>query len=308
MSYFDLHCDTISDCCKTGKPLWENDFQLSLARGKKYVPWIQCFAVWIPDEKRGKAALDYFDTVFRCFQAELKKNKDLVRFCRTADDLKRVREQKEIGAVLTVEGGAAAAGEINRLQYLAECGVRVMTLTWNSSSEFGDGAGVEKPHGLTEFGKRAVAEMERLNIVVDVSHASDPLFYDVARNTKKPFIATHSNSRSVCGGGRNLTDEQFGIIRARGGLVGINFVPDFLNSSGTADVDDVFRHIDHFLSLGGEKAVCIGSDFDGTRLPDGFTGVESAELVAERMLRANYSESLVRSVFFENAYQFFLSL
>ncbi len=308
MKYFDLHCDTISECYNEKKSLYDGDQQVSLLRGRKYAPWVQCFAIWIPDEKRGKAALDYFDAVLLKLQREIQLHSDLIMLCKTAEDFKAAEQQKKIGAVLTAEGGAAAAGSLERLKYMADCGVKVMTLTWNSSCEFGDGAGVDPSNGLTDFGKRAVAEMERLNIVIDISHASDKLFSDVCDSTRKPFIATHSNSRKLCSHRRNLTDGQFGFIRERGGLVGINFVPEFLNNSGKAGPEDILRHIEHFLSLGGEKCVAIGSDFDGTDLPKGITGIESVENVAELMLRHNYNETLVDSILFDNAHQFFLSL
>lgn len=313
MKLFDLHCDTISECYNKQKSLYDGDLHVSLERGKKYSPWFQCFAIWIPDGLRRKAALDYFDAVLGKLHQESAQHPELVMLCKTADDFRAAEHQRKIGAILTVEGGAAAGGSLKRLGYMADCGVKVMTLTWNSSCEIGDGAGVDGSKGLTEFGRLAVKEMERLNMVVDVSHASDKLFYDVAECTEKPFIATHSNSRKVCGGNewarrRNLTDEQFNIIKNRGGIVGINLVPDFLTDSGEATAEDILRHIEHFLSLGGEKCVAFGSDFDGAELPTDITGIESVEEIAELMLRHNYSESLVNSILFDNAYQFFLSL
>lgn len=308
MKYFDLHCDTISNCYNHRKPLLDSDMQLSLLRGNQYSPWFQCFAVWIPNEKRGKTATAYFDAVLQKLEYEIKLNADKIMFCKTESDIELALSQKKIGAILTVEGGAAAAGSLERLQYMADCGVKVMTLTWNSSCEIGDGAGVERAVGLTEFGRLAVKEMERLSIVVDVSHASDKLFSDVADTTTKPFIATHSNSREICNHKRNLTDAQFNVIKERGGLVGINFVPEFLNESSKASADDILRHIEHFASLDGEHCIAIGSDFDGTDLPDKITGVESVEDIASLMLHHNYSETLVNSVLFDNAYHFFVSL
>lgn len=308
MKYFDLHCDTISNCYNVKKPLFDNDMQISLLRGNQYAPWFQCFAVWIPDEKRGKIATEYFDAVLQKLEYEIKLNADKIMLCKTAGDFELALKQKKIGAILTVEGGAAIGGNLERLQYMADCGVKVMTLTWNSSCEIGDGAGVELSKGLTDFGKLAIKEMERLHIVVDVSHASDKLFIDVADITTKPFIATHSNSRTICNHRRNLTDEQFNVIKERGGLVGINFVPEFLNDSGKARADDILRHIEHFSSLGGEHCIAIGSDFDGTELPDGITGVESVKDIAGLMLHHNYNETLVNSILFDNAYHFFVSL
>lgn len=308
MKVFDLHCDTISECYHKKQALFDGNLHVSLERGRKYSQWIQCFAIWIHDDTRGQAALDYFDTMLRQLQHEIKLHPDQIMLCKTAEDFRTAHQQKKIGAVLTVEGGAAAAGSLDRLKYMADCGVKVMTLTWNSSCEIGDGAGVDPSNGLTDFGEKAVREMERLNMVVDISHASDKLFDDVCSCTKKTFIATHSNSRKLCDHKRNLTDEQFQVIQKRGGLVGINFVPEFLNSSGEAGIEDVLRHMEHFLSLGGEKCLAVGSDFDGTDLPRGIRGIESVEEIAELMLRRNYSETLVNSILFDNAHQFFLSL
>ena len=308
MKYFDLHCDTISECYNEKSSLYDGNQQISLVRGRKYSPWIQCFAIWIPDETRGQAALDYFDAVLLKLQYEIKLHSQMILFCKNAEDLKMAEQHKKIGAILTVEGGAAAAGSLSRLKYMADCGVKVMTLTWNASCEFGDGAGVDPSSGLTDFGKSAIQEMERLNMVIDVSHASDRLFSDVCSCTQKPFIATHSNSRKICGHKRNLTDGQFKFIQERGGLVGINFVPAFLNNSGEAGIEDILRHIEHFLSLGGKNCLAVGSDFDGSNLPKGITGIESVEDIAELMLRHNYSETLVQSILFDNAYHFFLSL
>lgn len=308
MKYFDLHCDTISDCYHHNQSLYDGNLQISLLRGEKYDTWFQCFAIWITDDRRGKPAMDYFDALLSKLKSEVQKNQERIMICKTPEDFKTARQEKKIGAILTVEGGAAAGGSLERLKYMADCGVKVMTLTWNSSCEFGDGAEVPSPKGITDFGRRAVKEMERLNMVVDISHASEKLFYDVAECTEKPIIATHSNSRKICNHMRNLTDEQFQLIRERGGLVGLTFVPEFLNSSGDAGAEDLLRHMDHFLAIGGEKCLAFGSDFDGTNLPNGITGIESLEDIAELMLRRNYSESLVQSILFENAYQFFLSL
>lgn len=308
MRYFDLHCDTISDCCHRGASLYDGELQVSICRGKKYAPWFQCFALWIPDEKRGKAALDYYDTLYQCFRTEIGKYPNDILPCRTAEDLGEAERQGKAGAILTVEGGAALAGKPERLEYLAQCGVKAITLTWNDSCEFGDGAGVRSPKGLTDFGRRAIREMERLQIAVDVSHASDPLLDDVIAWAKKPLLATHSNARSICSHPRNLTDAQFLAIRDSGGVVGLTFVPEFLSADTAPRAEDILRHAEHFLSLGGERCLAIGSDFDGTGLPDGITGIESVETVAELMLRHNYSENLVDSILFGNAYHFFLSL
>lgn len=308
MKLFDLHCDTITECLNKNQDLNHNNLQLSLDRAVNYSPWFQCFAAWMPDTCRGKEAMDLFDKIYAKLKQQISMNSDIIMQCRTKEDLCEAERQKKCGAIFTVEGGAALAGEFERISYLAQCGVNVLTLTWNSSCEIGDGAMVDNPHGLTEFGKKAVCELERCGIVIDVSHACEPLFYDVAEHTKKPFIATHSDSRKICNHKRNLTDEQFLIIKERGGLVGLNFFPEFLNESRKANLADILCHAEHFLSLGGEKVLAIGSDFDGADMPDGITGIESIEDLANYFLKHNYSQELVEDIFYKNAYRFFVSL
>lgn len=303
-----MHCDTISECLNKNESLRENDLHLSLSRGKNFSAWYQCFGIFIPDTVRGTSATDLFKNVYSKFKEEIRLNQDSIMQCRTREDFLSAKQQHKCGAILTVEGGAALAGEFDNIAYLDDCGVKVITLTWNDTCEIGDGAMVETPHGLTSFGKKAVLELERRGILIDVSHASEPLFYDVAENTHKPFIATHSDSRTICGHKRNLTDEQFALLKQRGGLVGLNFHKPFLNNNDKADMDDILRHAEHFLSLGGENVLAIGSDFDGLILPDDITGIESIEPLANYFLRHNYSQTLVNAIFYQNAYNFFISL
>lgn len=305
---FDLHCDTITECTLQDQSLRENRLHLSLCRGRAYVPWMQCFAVWIPDEKRGTQAAVYFDRVADRFYEECTRNADWMLPCRGPEDLKRAKQQGKCGALLTVEGGAVLAGEIGRVKYLSDKGVKMLTLTWNGPCELGDGAMVEHPRGLTAFGKLAVPELERYGIVLDLSHASDPLFDDVARLVKRPFVASHSNSRAVCDHPRNLTDQQFLTIRERGGLVGLNFYPPFLSSSPKAGLDDILRHAEHFLALGGEDTLALGSDFDGAQMPQSIAGIQSMGRIWEHFVKFGYPQALLEKIFFKNAWKFFVSL
>lgn len=308
MNYFDLHCDTIAECWKQKKDLWDNDLHLCLKRGAAYHPWLQCFAAWIPDELRGEGAYRYFEEVYGELLRQEALHGDKLKICRDEENFQEAARTEKCGAIFTVEGGAALGGRLERVARLKECGVKAVTLTWNASCEIGDGAEVAHPKGLTPFGREVVRELERNRIAVDVSHASEPLFWEVAERAQRPFLATHSNARALCNNPRNLTDSQFCAVRDRGGVVGVTFVRRFLDDSWEAGMDDLLRHIEHFLSLGGEKTVALGGDFDGTDLPDGMTGVESVEALGDCMLRHNYPESLVQAIFFDNAYRFFTSL
>ncbi len=143
--------------------------------------------------------------------------------------------------------------------------------------------------------------MQRLGIAVDMSHSSERTFWDTAEIAQKPILAGHSNSRALCDFPRNLTDDQFRELVRLGGAAGLNLCPDFLQVEGDADIEWVIRHCEHFLELGGEKAVCLGGDLDGIgSLPKGMKGIESYGEIYEAMLRRNYPEDLVRDIFYNN--------
>lgn len=303
LKLFDLHCDTLYESVSKDKSISDN-LHISLDRGKIYRPWVQCFAIWIPDELRNERALDLCKRAYEKLVTEFSDDNDMM-ICKDGKDLKDAVEDCKCAAIFTVEGGAVLAGNAKNLDYLKKCGVRMITTTWNGQCEFGDGAGVENPVGITEFGRAAVKKMNELDIVVDVSHASDPLFFDIASVTNKPMVASHSNSRTVCNHKRNLTDEQFKVIKSQGGLVGLNFSKIFLNDKKEASKFDIIKHAEYFLSLGGEKTVCLGSDFDGTDIPNDMTGIESMGELYNLFLKQNYSQSLVDDIFFNNAYKFF---
>ena len=304
MRYFDLHCDTLVACLDQNKSLIDNDLHVSVKKGDRFAPYVQCAAVWLPDSVRGAAALQYFDRHAAYFRKMAETGAFTV--LETGEDLEKLGDKQGTAFILTVEGGSAVAGDLKNIHYLRENGVRVMTLTWNGSNEIGSGIMSGDKFGLTPFGKLAVKEMEKEGIVIDVSHASEALFYDVAENTERPFIATHSNSKVLCKHPRNLTDDQFRIICNRGGLVGLNYFKAFLNDDpAKADVEDLFAHAEHFLSLGGADVVAMGSDFDGSDMPHGITGLESVEDIANVFLRHNLPEALVDKIFFENAASFF---
>lgn len=300
MKLLDLHCDTLYRAFTENGGLSDNDFHIAFNRTSDIRPYVQCMAVWIPDELRKEEALRLFDGCRKKLGDELKSG--AARLVRLARDISYVEENRGKGVILTVEGSAVLGGKLGNIDYLADCGVKIMTLTWNGACEIGDGVGVENARGLTSFGKEAIKRMEQVGIAVDISHASVPLFYDVAELAEKPFCASHSNSRAVCPHRRNLTDEQFGIIRDSGGVVGLNLSRGFLREDeDKACMEDVLRHAEHFLSLGGEKTLAIGTDFDGTDIPEDMTGIESMAELYELFLKHNYKEELLEDIFYNNA-------
>ena len=191
-----------------------------------------------------------------------------------------------------------------RLEEAAKAGVAMMTLTWNGANAVGSGH--DTAGGLTRFGRDVVAAMEGLRMVVDVSHLNDRGFSDLLDVASRPFVASHSNARSVCGHRRNLTDAQARAIFEGGGLVGLNFCRDFLREDGSdPSPDDVLRHVDRLLELGGERGLALGSDYDGTDVPSWLDGCQRVGALRELIART-FGDELAERVFFQNAHDFFV--
>ncbi|UOF89425.1 dipeptidase [Fodinisporobacter ferrooxydans] len=203
-----------------------------------------------------KAVLAYIDTFHRCIVS------DRLQPVYQYKDILKIRQSGQTGGMLSIEGAQCLQGDIRMLHILYRLGVRAVGLTWNHANDIADGVGEPRGAGLSKFGRAVVAEMNRLGMIVDVSHLSERGFWDVAEQSTKPFIASHSNCKAVFPHRRNLTDDQIHAIIAKSGTVGMTFVPDFI-TDGPATVDDIIRHIDHVLSLGGQKSIAFGSDFDG---------------------------------------------
>jgi membrane dipeptidase len=300
MRYFDLHCDTVSECYLRNCGLAENNLHISLDGGSAFETWVQFFAVWMPDGIRGPQAWERFLGVCAVFHRETAANG--IAVCGNSDELQSAMKSiHKNAAILSIEGSAALGGRLENLNKAYDLGVRLITLTWNGACEAGGGciAG----GGLTKFGFELIAKMRKLGIVVDVSHLSDRGFDDVASSSDVAFVATHSNSRKVCSNPRNLTDVQFREITARGGIVGLNLYPNFL---GSDSLDSILRHVDHFLNLGGEKVLAIGADFDGASMPLEISGIYDMPKLYNLLLKT-YGETTVRYIFFDNAYKFFNS-
>lgn len=303
MNLFDLHCDTLYKAVTQNLPFDDKLMQVSqlLEDDDKR---LQCYAIWIPDDYTPEKAEQTFCSAYEKLSSECKRLN--IKLIGQNESISKCFKNNKYSALFTIENSNALNGKIENVNEFAKLGVKIITLTWNASNAVGDGADVSNSKGITDFGKSVVREMERNGIVVDVSHASDRLFYDVAEIANRPFIATHSNSRSVTNHRRNLTDEQFKIIKDRNGIVGINFHRDFLSDNPeNACKYDLIKHIDKFLSLGGENTVCIGTDFDGCNLPDDIIGSVSLTEIYEMLLKHNYKESVIKKIFYENALNFF---
>lgn len=306
--YIDLHCDTLTDSQYTpiGNLDTLNDPMRALAFSK--VPagtkWAQFFAIFIPDDQRNEDAIRYFEHNVNSFYRQMEKFSELALPCRNFSDIENAFLQKKFAAILTVEGGAVLAGQLERVKVIADAGVKALTLVWNGENELGSGNKTEK--GLSEFGKQAVPELEKHNILIDISHLNDNGFEDLLTVAKKPFIASHSNARAIAPHKRNLTDAQIGEIVKRGGLIGLNYYVNFLREDGDVQsMDDLYRHIEHFLSLGAEKCLSLGSDYDGAKVPEFLNSVEKAFTIYDYLLEKGLSSQLADDILFGNAHRFF---
>ena len=302
MHYVDLHCDTLTELLVHNTDLVNEQLHISLDRLPADGGYLQTMAIFMPDEYRGEPAAEYFDRHYACYREQLEKYahrmEEVVDFSRVED----IWDRGKTGCILSIEGGSALCGQIRRVRWMAERRVRMITLTWNGANELGGGQ--MEDIGLTDFGRQAVAEMEKWGIVVDVSHLGDRGFAEICRIAKRPFVATHSNSRTIWPHKRNLTDAQFLEFVRRGGLVGLNFYIDFLGDGAQESPQKLLEHIKHFLALGGEDVLALGSDFDGSTVPDYLNSADRLTDLTQYLLEHGLEERVVEKIMYRNALNF----
>lgn len=305
MDFFDLHCDTLTTAMLHSVDLTDEHLDISFPINPKIKKHCQCFAVFCPDTVRGEDAFNYYEMAKHYLHAQLEKHPQYFEQVHSPKDILSITAKGKTAAILTVEGGAVLGGKLERLEKLRNDGVKMMTLTWNGENELGCGSS-DQGFGLKHFGIDTVKEMERLGIVIDVSHLSDAGLADVFKNVSCAVAASHSNMRAVCGHRRNLTDEQFREIVRRDGIVGINFYKAFLNDDGEkAAPCDIVRHIEHMLMLGGEDTVCMGSDYDGCDVVSGIEKLGDA-FKLEGLLADAFGSEIAQKILWKNAKDFFM--
>jgi membrane dipeptidase len=300
MKVFDGHCDTILHCCLNNGNFRKSEGHLDLERLEQLGACAQFFAIFgEPEYFPGKSFQEIFDLEYALFQREMAAQAEWVVHCRTAQEAEKAWATGKTAAFLSVEGAELLDCDIKKLERAYELGVRAVNLTWNHVNAL-SGTNVEEPgRGLTAQGKAFTVRAQELGMLVDVSHLSDPGFWDVIELAAKPIFASHSNARALCPHPRNLTDEQFSAIIENHGVAGLNLCDKFLGEA--PDIDTVVAHIEHWFALGGEKNVSLGGDWDGVSyLPKGISGVQDLEKLAERLLRMNYAEERVEDLFCNN--------
>lgn len=305
MPVFDLHCDTLTAFMS---PLRCRDtlddpcsaFALSKVQT---IPWCQCCAVFVPDGLTPQEALGYYRFHRNSFRRQVKDCHDKASACTSGEEVTAAWEQKKTALVLTVENGSLLGAGLEHVEELCRDGAKMLTLTWNGENALGSGH--ETDHGLTPLGREAVLALEEADIVVDVSHLNDAGFRDVLDTAQKPFAASHSNARCICPHRRNLEDWQIREMVMRNCIIGLNYYSPFLRCDGTdADFDDLYRHICHFLELGAEDSLALGSDFDGADLPPCLDDCTKVPALGEYLLDRGLGRPLVEKLFWKNALAF----
>lgn len=266
-------------------PSSDIDIQINFPNMKKGGIDAAFFAVDVT--RAWKHHLTYALDAFGFFHMEVADAKDIL-IAKSAQDILNAKSQNKLAAILVIENSDGTEGSLNVLHMLYHMGVRAIGLTHNISSWAADGnAETRTKGGLTTYGVSLIKEMNHLGMLVDVSHISEPGFWDVIDTTTKPIIASHSNAKAICDHPRNLTDEQIKAIAQNGGSIGVTFVPSFIDANAPT-FEKLIDHIDHIAQLVGPDHIGIGSDFDG-----GGTLVKDATefpKFTEAFLSRNYSE------------------
>ena len=307
---FDTHCDTAYELYRRNVSLTDNTCcHISLDKAACYRAYAQYYAVWSDRRLDDEACWTQFLQIVSNWKDELNTIPQRAVQVTSADELKAAVENGKHAAILAVEDARLTAGRLERLDEMKAMGVKYLTLLWGGDTCVGGSHNTQS--GLTDYGKALTRRCFELGIIPDVSHASEASVDDVipiAYEFGKPFIASHSNAYSLYGHTRNLRDRHFAVIKELGGIVGVSLCPSHLTDTSLrpATAEDAFAHVDHYLSMGGEDIVGFGADWDGTDLPQGFSGVQDLEQVAEIMAAHNYTEELIHKIFFKNFYDFAL--
>lgn len=318
ISYFDAHCDTIWRCMETGPVadygeteqeqsaffetgggLRQSCGHVDLLRDRGFARRGQFFALYddvkaLPDGTAWRRCREMHDWFLR----QLAENGDMAALCRTGAEADAAAQDGKVAAFLSVEGADLLDCKVENLYTAADWGVRFINPVWNNANALSGSCADDPDRGLSPKGRDFIREMGRLGVYADVSHLSDPGFWDLLHLTRRPVVASHSNSRALCPHRRNLTDDMFRAIRDTGGVVGLNL---YLHFVGGPSMDDLVAHVEHFLSLDGEKTVAIGGDLDGCEaLAAGMTGVESVAALYDALARRGCGEDLLADLFWNN--------
>lgn len=295
----DAHCDTPFELWEKGRQLKHNDLHCDLQRAQRLDGWAQFFA-FCPSASPRAEQTDMekvFLAAYRHFMRELERNE--LPVCTDPEQLRQSLSLRGVAAMLSLEGGEGVGCDPGKLELLRQMGFSMVSPTWNLENAL---AGSHLTgQRLSRQGREFIRNTQKFGMIVDVSHCSDAAYWDICELAENPIVASHSNSRAMCGHSRNLTDEMYRALCDLKGVAGLNFYVPFLDAQH-ADFETVWRHLDHFLQLAGsDRHVGLGVDLDGCdKLPDGFTGLDCYPRLAEFLMARGLTEQTLRRIFHEN--------
>lgn len=304
MKLIDLHCDTAMKMYHLKTELISSDLHISLNKAQKYDNYAQFMAFFTPHQLNNEEGFYHFLENYGYFIAEISENTDKIDIIYKGSQINSIWNEGKCAALLSIEDARILNGNIERLDYLYKKGVRSAVLMW--SGETCIGGSYNTTSGLTDFGRDVTRRCFELGIIPDISHASvqtSDEVIEIANEYQKPIIASHSNSYTVYSHDRNCRDKHFEAIRDLGGIVGISLCCTHI-AYNNPTVDDIIRHIDHYLSLGGENNITLGCDLDGAKLPTDFSDITSIDKIASRMSDLRYSDHIIEKIFWRNAKTF----
>ena len=315
MFFIDFHVDTLLRLylLKIGgddsESLYQNNGHVDLKRLIKSNYLAQMFACYV-DLGKESITDSYFNDaleMIKLFHGEIRGYGDEVVLAKSYNEYLDNKKEGRLSAFLTIEEGGILDNDLNRLDILYDKGVRAITLTWNYENSIGfpNYEFKNQNMGLKSFGIETVERMDNLGIIVDVSHLSDGGFHDVYKHGKRPFMATHSNSRSICDHSRNLTDDMIKKLADKGGITGINFYGGFLQEDEKSTTESMLRHIRHIIKVGGRDVVGIGTDFDGMDGELEIGGAQDMPKLIEAMEKSRFSTNEIEAVCYRNAEDFY---
>ncbi|MCL4352122.1 MAG: dipeptidase [Firmicutes bacterium] len=303
----DTHADSMLDVVYGRRRLGQrsDSGQLDIVRAREAGLTIQCFSCWIEPEYKPERALSRQLQFFDRFWQEAEANADSLTVITDGPSLEAALGSDHLGAIISVEGAEALGTDPGLVRIFHRLGVRLMSLTWNERNALADGAG-EDPGGggVSKSGRAIIGEMERVGIILDVSHLSEASFWDVMEIQSRPAIASHSNCRELASHPRNLSDAQIRAVASQGGVQGITFVRDFLG--GNQDLDRVVDHMLYAMDIVGNALhLGVGSDFDGVENPvPGLEDVTQLPKLADRMSDRGIADDDVENILGGNYVRF----
>ena len=299
---FDAHCDTLQEVLAGKRRLGEcsEEGHLDLPRLREGGVTAQIFALFVSPNCFPRGAARQSLRLLDIFYQELEENADQLTLATSASDIERAKVEGKVAGILSLEGAEALEGDLRVLRSFCKLGVRNIGLTWNLRNAAADGVDEMRSNsGLSNFGVQLVQEMNRLGIMVDISHLSPTGVRDVLHVSEAPVIASHSNAHALCPHRRNLTDEQLEGIASKGGVVGVTFVPNFVTKDGNqATLKGVLDQIDYMVKTIGIDHVGLGSDFDGfsNAKVRGMEDVTRLPRLTARLVERGYSQEQVKKI------------